>query len=148
MDSAQHVSTTSSSSPVIAGGSAARGSVREALPSLDIAARSVLESQAFTGTVASVVAERALDHHWHGLFQYAAIRSGVGAAAGLLARLEEEPEVGQTPSPQAALYRRMRELLAAEPQAPLAPDAPAWWTPADLSLRAGLLALRRALAPR
>ena len=63
--------------------STARSSVRTQ-PTLDIAARSILESQALVGSVASVVAGRALDHHWESLFQYAAVRVGGGAAAELL----------------------------------------------------------------
>ena len=50
----------------------------------------MLESQAIAGTVASVVADRALDHHWQGLFQYAAMRVGHRAGAELLEQLETE----------------------------------------------------------
>src|SRR4051812_1433018 len=67
-------------------------SMRQAVPALEYAARSILESQALTGTVASVVQERALDHHFRGLFQYAAIRVGVEGASQLLAQLEAEAE--------------------------------------------------------
>ena len=100
-------------------GSSVRGS--SAFSALDIAARSVLESQLFMGTVASVVAERALDHHWDGLFQHAAMRVGHERAAHMLERLErvveekEEKEAGAAldpaPGPRAQLYRRAHLLL-------------------------------------
>ncbi|HKU43677.1 MAG TPA: protein kinase [Polyangiales bacterium] len=129
-----------------------RLSVRETLRSLDIAARSILESQAIAGTVASLIAERALDHHWEGLFQYAAIRVGYDHAAKLLAQLEQEVEASSREKldeaphgPGAFVYARMRALLAGAPVLPHGPEAPLWWTPSDPSFRRGLIELRRAL---
>src|ERR1700712_2428785 len=127
-------------------------SVRAILPSLDIAARSMMESQAIAGTVATVVADRALDHHWQGLFQYAAIRVGQEVAATLLEQLEAEAgdaprdELEQPPGPPARLYRRMRSLIATAPSAPMAADSPLFWPPADDKLAQGVVALRRALS--
>src|ERR1700755_3154220 len=82
-------------------------SVRALLPAMDIAALSMMENQAITGTVAGVVADRALDHHWQGLFQYAPIRAGQEKAASLLEKLEAEAgdapleELEQPPGPPA-----------------------------------------------
>lgn len=127
-------------------------SVRALLPALDIAARSMLESQAIAGTVASVVADRALDHHWQGLFQYASIRVGQDEAAKLLEQLETEvgdaprEELELPPGPPARLYKRMRSLIAITPGAPLPPDSPQFWPPADDKLAQGIVALRRALS--
>src|SRR5690606_30349757 len=109
-------------------GEAAMRSVRALPPSLDIAARSMLESQAIVGTVASVVADRALDHHWQGLFQYAAIRVGLTQATTLLEQLETEAgdapreELELPPGPPARLYHRLRALVSALPSQPLTPD--------------------------
>lgn len=129
-------------------------SVRGAPAALDIAARSMLESQALVGTVASVVADRALDHHWQGLFQYAAIRVGQESAGTLLEQLEEEmggekapAELDEPPGPPARLYRRMRALLRDAQTTPLTPDSPIYWKPPDESFGQGLVNLRRALAP-
>ncbi|MET0340349.1 MAG: protein kinase [Polyangiales bacterium] len=122
-----------------------------ALPSLDIAARSMLESQAIAGTVASVVADRALDHHWQGLFEYAVIRVGQEAAGGLIERLEAEvgdaprDELERPPGPPAHVYRRMRALVAETADKPLAADAPLFWQPSNESYASGLVALRRQL---
>ncbi len=122
------------------------------VPTLDIAARSILESQAIAGTVASMVAGRALDHHWESLFQYAAVRVGAEAAARLLETLEKQVEVPARPgdtevaqSPRAHLYRIMRDLIAATPKQKLEPGASAWWTPAHDVLRLQLIELRAAL---
>lgn len=118
---------------------------------LDIAARSMLESHAIGGTIASVVADRALDHHWEGLFQYAAIRVGGQRALGLLEQLEQAIEaapdeaVDNAPSPRSHLYARLRQQLLAAPRTPLQMDAPAWWRPLDSTFRERLVALRRAL---
>jgi eukaryotic-like serine/threonine-protein kinase len=126
-------------------------SVRALLPSLDIAARSMLESQAIAGTVASVVADRALDHHWQGLFQYAAIRVGQEQAAKLLEQLEAEAgdapreELEQPPGPPARLYKRMRSLIAITPSAALPADSPLFWPPADDKLAQGIVQLRKAM---
>src|SRR5688572_658557 len=85
---------------------ATRMSIRETVRSLDIAARSIVETQAIAGTVAGVIAERALDHHWEGLFQYAAIRTGPDTAAKLLEQLAHKIEgvpdaLDEAPGPQA-----------------------------------------------
>lgn len=123
-----------------------------ALPSLDIAARSILESQAIAGTIASVVADRALDYHWQGLFQYAAIRVGHERAGSLLEQLETEAgdvardDLETPPGPAANLYKRMRELVAADAGAPLAADASLFWQPPDEPFAHGLVAVRRALS--
>jgi serine/threonine protein kinase len=128
-------------------------SVRALLPSLDIAARSMLESQAIAGTVASVVADRALDHHWQGLFQYAAIRVGQEQGAKLLEQLETEAgdapreELELPPGPPARLYKRMRSLIAITPAAPLPPESSQFWPPTDDKLAQGIVALRKAFTP-
>ncbi|MDB4991111.1 MAG: hypothetical protein JWN04_6289 [Myxococcaceae bacterium] len=112
----------------------------------------MMESQAIAGTVATVVADRALDHHWQGLFQYAAIRVGQEVAASLLEQLEAEAgdaprdELEQPPGPPARLYRRMRSLIATAPSAPMAADSALFWPPADDKLAQGVVALRRALS--
>jgi serine/threonine protein kinase len=96
-----------------------QGMSREAKPrasALDIAARSVLESQMIGGTVASMVAQRALDHCWNGLFQHGALRVGPEAAVALLekleAQIEQEPSdaLEAEPGPRARLYHRLRAL--------------------------------------
>lgn len=133
------------------------------VPTLDIAARSILESQAIAGTVASMVAGRALDHHWESLFQYAAVRVGPEAAVQLLEALEkqlEEPEAfaraaegahrpgddtSPVQSPRAQLYRVMRDLIAGAPKKNLDPAASAWWAPNNEVLRERLIELRAAL---
>jgi hypothetical protein len=140
--------------PALRGGSTAdsaqtvRTSKRQ-MPSLDIAARSILESQAIEATVASVVAERALDHCWEGLFEYAAIRVGRGAAVRALGRLEREVEAARSeldadPGPKPNLYRRLRALLPAR-GTPLAADSPLFWRPYHEAFHARLIDLRRAL---
>jgi eukaryotic-like serine/threonine-protein kinase len=136
--------------------SAVARSERESASSLDIAARSILESHAIGGTIASVVADRALDHHWEGLFQHAAIRVGPKRAIELLERLEQEIEaassesigdaMGAAPTPRSHLYGRLRRLLSEIPSSPMLADAPGWWRPADESFRERLAELRRALA--
>jgi hypothetical protein len=129
-------------------------SVRALLPAMDIAARSMMESQAIAGTIAGVVADRALDHHWQGLFQYASIRVGQERAASLLEKLEAEAgdapqqELDQPPGPPARLYRRMRALVSAEPGTPIAPDSTQFWPPADEKLARGMVGLRKALDAR
>lgn len=134
-------------------GKATQSSLR-AVPTFDIAARSILESQAIAGTVASMVAGRVLDHHWESLFQYAAVRVGPKLAAQLLqaleSQIEDAPRVEEqdAASPRAQLYRRMRELIERAPARPLAPDASAWWTPESASLRERLVGLRRQLTPK
>ena len=126
-------------------------SIRETVRSLDIAARSIVETQAIAGTVAGVIAERALDHHWEGLYQYAAIRTGPETAVKVLDQLvhqveEARPDKDQALTPQADLYKRLRSLVAAAPAAMMTADAAAWWSPADASLRRGLTELRRTLS--
>ena len=131
---------------------AIRQSLRETVRSLDIAARSIVETQALAGTVAGVIAERALDHHWPGLYQFATIRVGPETAARLLERLAAEVESAQpestdnAPSPQADLFKRLRAMLSAENPARLSPDANAWWAPPDSTFRRGLCELRRNLS--
>ncbi|MFT3926168.1 MAG: protein kinase [Myxococcales bacterium] len=122
------------------------------VPTLDIAARSLLESQAIAGTVASMVAGRALDHHWESLFQYAAVRVGPEAAARLLEALEKrveeessEEETDRHQSPRAQLYHLMRGLVSEAPKKSMDPGANAWWAPANESLRARLIELRATL---
>jgi hypothetical protein len=131
---------------------ATRLSVRETVRSLDIAARSIVESQAIAGTVASLIAERALDHHWEGLFQFAAIRIGHDRAAEVLVQLEQEldatarEKLDDSPQgPGAFVYGRMRALLVGAPIQPHGPEAALWWTPTDAAFRRGLIELRRSL---
>jgi hypothetical protein len=125
-------------------------SIRETVRSLDIAARSIVETQAIAGTVAGVIAERALDHHWEGLYQYAAIRTGPETAIKVLDQLVHQVEGAadkdQSRNPQADLFKRLRSLVAAAPPMMMTPDAPAWWAPADAALRRGLTELRKALS--
>ncbi len=126
-------------------------SVRALLPAMDIAARSMMESQAIAGTVAGVVADRALDHHWQGLFQYASIRVGQERATALLEKLEAEAgdapveELDQPPGAPARLYHRMRALVNAEQGKPIAPDSAQFWPPSDEKLARGIVALRKTL---
>jgi len=102
-----------------ASASTRQGGSREPRPkasALDIAARSLLESQMIGGTVANMVAQRALDHCWNGLFQHAALRVGPEAAVALLekleAQIEKEPSnaLEAAPGPRARLYQRLRVL--------------------------------------
>jgi len=98
-----------------------------------------------------VVAEGALDHHWAGLFQYAAIRTGPQSAAIAMERLESASENllqiaadnGSKVRPGAWLYRELREYLADVPYRPLPPDASDWWVPADEPLAVAVVQLRR-----
>ncbi|HTU61910.1 MAG TPA: hypothetical protein VMF89_25810, partial [Polyangiales bacterium] len=111
--------------------------MRETVRSLDIAARSIVETQALGGTVAGVIAERALDHHWQGLFQYVAVRIGTEAAAKSLEQLVRDVEsdlrdkLDAPPGPQANLYRRLRELTTSTKTYVLGPDSSLWWAPDD-----------------
>lgn len=130
-----------------------RGTAKGAPRSLDIAARSLFESQALSGSLASVVAEGALDHHWAGLFHYAAIRCGTEAAAGALERLEASSDAvlhetahAASPRPGARLYRALRGYLTEISPRPLPPDAAEWWVPADEALAGFVIKLRRALS--
>ena len=128
-------------------------SVRASLPAMDIAARSMLESQAIGGTVANVIADRALDHHWQGLFQYGVIRIGAERTTSLLEQLEGEAgEIARDvleapPGAPAQLYKRMRALAAAVPEQPLAPESPLFYQPPDERFAEGLALLRRTLGP-
>jgi hypothetical protein len=137
---------------LLASDRAVRMTMRETVRSLDIAARSVVETQALGGTVAGVIAERALDHHWQGLFQYIAIRVGTDSAAKLLEQLVGEVEgelkdkLDAAPGPHANLYRRLRELITAAKPSLLTPDSPLWWAPNDAKFRRGLQDLRRAMS--
>jgi TolA-binding protein len=129
---------------------ATRMSMRETVRSLDIAARSIVESQAIVGTVASLIAERALDHHWEGLFQYAALRIGPDRASSLVGQLETEIEASaeqpmDSPPGPAFVYLRMRALLKQNSLQPPVGDAALFWSPADATFRRGLIELRRAL---
>jgi len=129
-----------------------RMNMRETVRSLDIAARSIVETQALGGTVAGVIAERALDHHWQGLFQYVAVRIGTDAAAKSLEQLVRDLEsdlrdkLDAPPGPQANLYRRLRELTTSTKTYVLGPDSSLWWAPDDAKFRRGLQEVRRALS--
>lgn len=122
--------------------------------SLDIAARSLFESEATHGSVESVVAEGALSHHWSGLFQYAAIRVGAEAAGELLAQLvswfetEFQLSLGTERSgrPAHALYRALQGLLRSVPENLLEAGAKEWWVPAEERLALCVIRLRRGLA--
>ena len=134
--------------------SSASGSVSERLPALDIAARSVLESQVLGVTLASLVAERALEHHWVGLYQYAALRVGSERASELLERLAQELEDGPRdaleppPGPRARLYELVRARIAELPsKPPHAIDRPARFVPGVAAFAARLDELRRSLTP-
>lgn len=141
---------TDSSAAVL--GSLSFGSSR----SLDIAARSLFETATHHGSVANVVADGALAHHWNGLFQYAAIRVGAAAASSLLAELrawfddELRPTLSQDSpvQPARALYRHLRTLLPRVEPSPLEPDARQWWVPAEARLAACVVRLRRAFSPQ
>ena len=125
----------------------------ERVAALDIAARSVLESQVLGVSVASLVAERAIEHHWEGLYQYAALRVGAERASELLEQLaralDDEPRdtLEAPPGPRAQLYRRMREsIVDLRLNAPPL-DRPALFWPRDVQLAARVGELRRTLAP-
>jgi eukaryotic-like serine/threonine-protein kinase len=130
---------------------ASRSSSIRDRPSLDIAARSILDGQAIEATVASVVAERAIDHCWEGLFEYAAIRVGPDAAARLLGELEQEVETAThaeleaEPGPRANLYHRLRARVRSARPLPLPPESPLFWRAEHDSYHARLMDLRRAL---
>jgi serine/threonine protein kinase len=134
--------------------SASSGSISDRLPALDIAARSVLESQVLGVTLASLVAERALEHHWEGLYQYAALRVGSERAGELLAQLAQELEDGPrdalepAPGPRARLYEQMRAKLAElTRKPPHAIDRPARFVPPVPAFATQLDELRRGLTP-
>jgi tRNA A-37 threonylcarbamoyl transferase component Bud32 len=145
---ALHESTNASAALLTA---TARAAQRR-LPALEFAARSILESQAIGGSVASVVQERALDHHFRALFQYAAIRTSAERANELIAQLENESDdlFQDAPpaalSPQAKLYAHLRALIQASGAQRPAPDAGLWWKPPHVGYNAGLVALRRQLS--
>jgi serine/threonine protein kinase len=124
--------------------------IQDLSPAFDIAARSILELQAGQGTVASVLAERALDHQWEGLFQYAAGRLGSELAHTLLMQLEREVEHAEVPvsgssRPRALLYARMRALIVAtRVPAPALAQVPFW--PVPEAQRADFAKLRAAFS--
>lgn len=131
---------------------APRKPARGGLASVDIAARSILESLALEATVATVVAERALDHCWVGLFEYAALRVGPEAAVQVLEKLEQEAEetfarseLEAGPGPKPNLYKRLRALVLASGGSPLPPDSPLFFHPAHTEYRARLAQLRHSL---
>jgi serine/threonine protein kinase len=139
------------SAPVVAGSS--QREITESPSTLDIAARSLLASQAISGTVAALVAERALDHAFIGLFQYAAIRVGVEHARQAMDQLVSEIS-GEDSVPlelgfgrRAALYSRLRDTLARYEQSVLGPRSSLWWKVGEAqaedfaALRAGLTPL-------
>lgn len=118
--------------------------------SIDIAARSFIESRMVSGTVQGLVAERAFDHYQEGLLQYAFIRVGE-KARDLLGELGAESSVEhdgpRDRSPRAQLYSRMRALITTLTPSPLAAEAPQWWSPPLEPLREQLVALRRGIRP-
>jgi serine/threonine protein kinase len=157
MESASTASSSSSST-----------SISDRLPALDIAARSVLESQVLGVTLASLVAERALEHHWEGLYQYAALRVGSERASELLERLAQALEDGPrdalepAPGPRARLYEQVRNRIAISGAAPAlrggaaselsrkpphAVDRPARFVPQVAAFATRLEELRRGLTP-
>jgi len=120
---------------------------QESIQAVDIAARSVLESHVLDGTVANLVDQRALDHHYRGLLQFAALRVGAEAAADALQDLERHlddvlADLADAVSVKARLYRRL--WLAVQGRTP--PAAVALWVPEDAVYRARLEQLRDALA--
>jgi serine/threonine protein kinase len=125
--------------------------MRDLATTFDIAARSILETQAGAGTVQSVLADRALDHQWEGLFQYAAARVGPKQAASLLVELErtvEQDEKGAIDAevrPRAALYSRLRAALKSVAPQPLGADSSLFW-PVPEQARGGYVKLRAAFS--
>jgi eukaryotic-like serine/threonine-protein kinase len=114
-----------------------RAMPHESVHALDIAARSVLESQVLEGTVASLADQRALDHHYRGLLQFAALRVGGAAARSVVAELEQQLDDvladHATPlSVKARLYRRLRLRLA---DVPVGGPPPVYWGPEDPAYR-------------
>jgi len=123
---------------------------------LEIAARSILESRAFHGTIAQVVSGRALDHHWQGLFQYAALRVGPERAEELLSQLgaggAKHPEDGlhSQGDPARELYRRLRAMcleVSGQQSARHEVSARWYWQAPDLRYTRRLAQLRRSLDP-
>lgn len=118
--------------------------------SLDIAARSLFESEVVQGSAASVVAEGALSHHWSGLFQYAAIRVGADTAGRLLSELRiwfETVSPTAATRPAHSLYCKLRSLMATVTSCRLEPGAKEWWVPAEERFATCVVRLRRALSP-
>jgi hypothetical protein len=103
--------------------------------SIDIAARSLCESQVLAGTIASVILEGAFEHYRLGLFEYAAIRHGIPAAGQALGWLDAQAEsllaARGDSTPGTCLYRALRAFMAEFPPEPLAPDAETWWSPRE-----------------
>lgn len=128
--------------------------------SLDRAARWLFESQVASGSVASVIADGAIRHHFSGLFQFAAIRVGATRAARVVEALEllheeaslrtngEEAEAPLAIEERArvVLYRAARELIVKEKALRLGPESSEWWVPAERSLAEDVIRLRTALS--
>lgn len=129
--------------------------------SLDRAARWLYESQIAGGSVASVIADGAIRHHFSGLFQFAAIRVGAPKAARIVEALEllheeavirpggEEPESPPAIEKRARviLYRAACELIAKEKAQRLSPESVQWWVPAERRSADDVLRLRSSLIP-
>jgi serine/threonine protein kinase len=106
-----------------------------------------MEGQFVSGAVASLVADRAVEHNWEGLFQYAFIRTGV-AATHLLAGLEKSHLLATAGSggvcrARARVYAAVRALVLSTEPAHLAADAREWWSSGYASLEQALVELRR-----
>jgi hypothetical protein len=123
------------------------------LSALDIAAQSMLDSYVDSANLATVVADRALDHLWDGLFQHVALRVGAERAAELLAELEHQMErepvavidLETGAGPRAELYGRVRSLMPGTAIAESSLPPGSWWTPEDSQYRRTLSDLRRML---
>ena len=120
---------------------------------LGIAARSVLASRRAGSTVESVVADRALEHQWHSLSQYAFRHAGPTVARRLLAELTMKAEddelvleLSAPPGARARLFARLRETILACPDAePLPDDSPLYLARDGATVTRALVALRRGL---
>ena len=126
---------------------------------LQIAARSILESRAFDGTVQQVISGRALDHHWRALFQYAALQVGPEMAKTLLLELaaeSDEAAAGDTEPrehPAREFYGRLRTLCREASQRkageagrePLSANAHCFWRAPDATYAQALSTVRRKL---
>ncbi|HEX2679078.1 MAG TPA: hypothetical protein VHM19_20650, partial [Polyangiales bacterium] len=119
---------------------------------MEIATQSLLDSHVAGAGLASVLADRTLDHVWDGVFQHLALRAGPAQACELLSALESERErdaesdLAGSAGPRASLYRHIRRLVRCVP--PLTPTSlhtTAWWRAPDARYAARLHALRHAL---